>query len=58
MKSKKHQIKSLNYYRFWGICTVAVVIGQIYVGTGYRIMSNSVNSLAEVFVEVLSNDSI
>lgn len=42
------------YYVFWGICTVAVVVGQLYVGIGYRVMSDSVNTLTEV----LANDSI
>ena len=47
MKKKKHQIKSSHYYLFWGICTVAVVAVQIYVGTGYRQMSESVNYAVE-----------
>jgi len=33
------------YYIFWGICTFAVVSGQVYVGSGYRLMSQSVNML-------------
>ena len=33
------QIKSHWYYVFWGICTVTVLGGQIYVGTGYREMA-------------------
>ena len=47
MKNKKHQIKSSHYYLFWGICTVAVVAVQIYVGSGYRQMSESVNYAVE-----------
>jgi hypothetical protein len=47
MKNKKTkvlaQIKSSHYYIFWGICTVGVLLGQIYVGTGYRLMAQSVN---------------
>ena len=39
----KAQVKSRFYYIFWGICTVAVVAGQLYVGTGYRLMSQSIN---------------
>ena len=34
--------KTNKYYTFWGIMPIAVVIGQIYVGTGYRIMSNTI----------------
>ena len=44
----KHQIKSNKYYLFWGACTVAVVAGQIYVGAGYRQMSQDVKDLTEV----------
>jgi len=35
------QIKSHWYYVFWGICTVTVVVGQIYVGSGYREMAEA-----------------
>ena len=38
---KKHQIKSCWYYLFWGIATVSVVVGQVYVGNSYRKMTNS-----------------
>ena len=44
----KHQIKSNMYYIFWGACTVAVMAGQIYVGTGYNSMSESVKDLTEM----------
>ena len=44
----KHQIKSNKYYLFWGACTIAVMAGQIYVGAGYRQMSNQVRDLTEV----------
>ena len=30
------QAKSRYYYLFWGIATVSVVLGQVYVGAGYR----------------------
>ena len=45
MKKEKlrAQVKSRFYYYFWGICTVAVVFGQLYVGTGYRLMAQSVD---------------
>ena len=39
----KAQVKSRFYYIFWGIATVAVVTGQLYVGTGYRLMAQSVD---------------
>ena len=48
MSKLKHQIKSNKYYLFWGACTIAVMAGQIYVGAGYRQMSNQVRDLTEV----------
>jgi len=50
MKNKRHQIKSRMYYYFWGVCTVAVVFGQLYVGAGYRVMAESVNRLTYTLV--------
>ena len=48
-KKERHQIKSRFYYLFWGIATIFVVAGQIYVGTGYREMAESTNELTEFF---------
>ena len=42
----RHQLKSQWYYIFWGACAVAVVSGQIYVGTGYREMADATKSTA------------
>ena len=44
----KAQIKSYQYYLFWGACTVAVMAGQIFVGAGYQSMSKSVKDLTEL----------
>ena len=44
----KHQIKSGKYYIFGGAATIAVMAGQIYVGVGYRSMSESVRDLTEM----------
>ena len=44
----KHQVKSNKYYLFWGAATIAVMAGQIYVGAGYRQMSQDVKDLTEV----------
>tara|TARA_B100000900_G_scaffold322235_1_gene281588 strand:- start:24 stop:260 length:237 start_codon:yes stop_codon:yes gene_type:complete len=44
----KHQVKSSRYYIFWGAATIAVMAGQIYVGNGYRTMSQSIKDLTEV----------
>tara|TARA_A100001201_G_scaffold64436_1_gene60682 strand:+ start:560 stop:781 length:222 start_codon:yes stop_codon:yes gene_type:complete len=46
----KHQVKSNMYYVFWGACTIAVMAGQIYVGTGYRSMSESIEKLTNAYV--------
>ena len=48
MSKLKHQVKSNKYYIFWGACTIAVMAGQIYVGTGYKSMSESVKDLTEM----------
>ena len=48
MSKLKHQVKSSRYYIFWGAATVAVMAGQIYVGNGYRGMSQSVKDLTEI----------
>ena len=44
----KAQIKSYQYYLFWGACTAAVMAGQIFVGMGYRSMSQEVKDLTEM----------
>ena len=46
----KHQVKSNMYYIFWGACTIAVMAGQIYVGTGYRSMSKSLDILVKTYI--------
>ena len=47
------QVKSRFYYLFWGAATVSVFAGQIYVGSGYRQMSESFNRIIDaVVVEV------
>ena len=47
----KNQVKSNMYYIFWGACTFAVMAGQIYVGTGYRSMSKSLDTLVDAYVK-------
>ena len=46
-KKKRHQVKSRWYYVFWGIATISVVAGQIYVGSGYRIMASKINLILD-----------
>ena len=47
------QVKSRFYYLFWGIATVSVVAGQLYVGSGYRLYARSLMRILDaVDVEV------
>ena len=39
------QVKSRFYYIFWGVATVSVVLGQLYVGSGYRMFARSLNRI-------------
>ena len=54
----KHQVKSSRYYIFWGAATVAVMAGQIYVGNGYRKMSESVGDLIEIITIKMEWDEL
>ena len=58
MSKLKHQIKSNKYYVFWGAATVAVIVGQIYIGIGYRMMTQSVNDLTEVFTIIQEQEGV
>ena len=44
------QVKSRFYYLFWGAATVSVFVGQLYVGSGYRQMSQSFNRIMDAIV--------
>ena len=58
----RNQVKSRFYYLFWGIATVSVVLGQLYVGSGYRIFAQSLMRIFDaVDIEVgkeYNNDRI
>ena len=58
MSKLKHQVKSNKYYLFWGACTIAVMAGQIYVGAGYRQMSQDVKDLTEVLSIKIELDTL
>ena len=46
MKQKiRAQVKSRFYYIFWGAATIAVVLGQLYVGSGYRLLHGGMQEL-------------
>jgi len=47
------QMKSNWYYVFWGIATVAVVAGQVYVGSGYREMANEIKIAREATTDFI-----
>ena len=49
----RNQVKSRFYYLFWGIATASVVLGQLYVGSGYRGFARSLNRIFDTIeVEV------
>ena len=49
-EKQRNQVKSKFYYIFWGLATVSVFAGQIYVGSGYRQMSRSFNRIMDAIV--------
>ena len=53
----KAQIKSSSYYLFWGAATIAVVVGQVYIGNGYRRTADTNDAISadiNLLVEVLT----
>ena len=55
-KKQRHQVKSRWYYIFWGAATVSVFAGQLYVGSGYRQMSESFNRIMDAIVVEIRQD--
>ena len=52
----RNQVKSRFYYIFWGIATASVVLGQLYVGSGYRGFARSLNRIFDTIeVQVKSS---
>ena len=52
-EKQRNQVKSKFYYIFWGIATASVVLGQLYVGSGYRIFATSLGRIFDAIeVEV------
>ena len=49
----KNQFKSSAYYMFWGTATFAVVAGQLYVGSGYRQMSKSLDAWFDKTISIM-----
>ena len=52
----RNQVKSRFYYIFWGVATASVVLGQLYVGSGYRGFARSLNRIFDT-IEVQVNSS-
>jgi len=50
-QKQRAQVKSKFYYIFWGVATASVVLGQLYVGSGYRMFARSLNRIFDT-VEV------
>ena len=55
-QKQKAQVKSKFYYIFWGVATASVVLGQVYVGSGYRQMSRSFNRIVESIILEVERD--
>ena len=52
-EKQRAQVKSKFYYIFWGVATASVVLGQLYVGSGYRMFARSLNRIFDTIeVEV------
>ena len=58
IKKLRAQVKSNAYYIFWGAATVAVIAGQVYIGIGYRIMTQSIIDLTEVFTIIQESEEL
>ena len=55
-KKQRHQVKSRWYYIFWGAATISVFAGQMYVGSGYRRMSESFDRIVDGVVVEMQRD--
>ena len=55
-EKQRNQVKSKFYYIFWGVATVSVVLGQIYVGSGYRGFARSLNRIFDTIEVQVGGD--
>mgnify|MGYP001271967606 CR=1 FL=1 len=55
-QKQRAQVKSKFYYIFWGVATASVVLGQLYVGTGYRGFAKSLNRIFDTIEVQVSDD--
>ncbi len=47
IEKRRAQVKSKFYYIFWGAATISVLLGQLYVGSGYRRLHYSMEDLID-----------
>ena len=47
LAKQRHQVKSRWYYIFWGTATVAVCAGQVFVGSGFRRMAETLDHVLD-----------
>ena len=52
LRKQRHQIKSRWYYIFWGTATVAVCAGQVFVGSGFRRMAESLDRVLDAPIQM------
>ena len=55
-QKQRNQVKSKFYYIFWGTATASVVLGQLYVGSGYRGFARSLNRIFDTIEVQVSDD--
>ena len=55
-ENQRNLVKSKFYYIFWGIATVSVVLGQLYVGSGYRMFARSLNRIFDTIEVQVGED--
>ena len=55
-EKQRNQVKSKFYYIFWGVATTSVVLGQLYVGSGYRMFARSLNRIFDTVEVQVSED--
>ena len=55
-EKQRNQVKSRFYYVFWGTATFAVVAGQLYVGSGYRLMSGAFHRIMDTIQLEVNRD--
>ena len=55
-QKQRNQVKSKFYYIFWGVATASVVLGQLYVGSGYRMFAGSLNRIFDTIEVQVSDD--